>query len=151
IHTFHEAGWAYSKIARSVNCNQSIAHKIVHELMAPPKTMRGHLPVLSSADRQWLVQVAIKSAENRRKPFWEIEFMCQIHALDKVLCGAFELEGYHCRVAQRKPFLDTASKEARLQWCQEHTHWRVEDWMQVIWTDEYTFSIGGARGQIWVT
>ncbi|KAF8254223.1 hypothetical protein K440DRAFT_608728 [Wilcoxina mikolae CBS 423.85] len=30
-------------------------------------------------------------------------------------------------------------------------HWTVEDWRRVIWTNESTFNIGGARGNIWVT
>ncbi|KAJ5511785.1 hypothetical protein N7453_003888 [Penicillium expansum] len=36
----------------------------------------------------------------------------------------------------RKPGLTKAMREARLAWCLEHRDWTLEDWKNVIWTDE---------------
>lgn len=35
-----------------------------------------------------------------------------------------------------KPGLTPSMKEARLQFCLRHKHWTLEDWKNVIWTDE---------------
>ena len=95
--------------------------------------------------------MATSSAENRRKPLYDIAQLCGITASYGVLCKAFKEKGYFRRVARKKPFLDMRSKERRLEWCQAHRHWTVADWMRVIWTDESSFAVGGARGKIWVT
>ena len=44
--------------------------------------------------------------------------------------------------ARRKPYMTKKNKEARLRWAREHLGWTLEDWMQVIWTDEATFETG---------
>ena len=152
VHTLaHDASWPYRKIATTVNCSPSTAHKIAHGSTTPPKTKRGRQKLLSSEDRKHLVAIATQSAENRRKPLWEIALLCNIKASDDTLRRAFASEGFHRRVARKKPFLDESAKASRLNWCTERVHWTVEDWMRVIWTDEASFNIGGARGRIWVT
>lgn len=115
VHTLaHDASWPYRKIATTVNCSPSTAHKIAHEPTTPPKTKRGHRELLSSEDRKHLVAIATQSAENRRKPLWEIALLCNIKASDDTLRRAFALEGFHQWVARRKPFLDENAKAVQL-------------------------------------
>lgn len=64
---------------------------------------------------------------------------------------AFEIEGYHRRIARSKPFPNGQNKDKRLAWALEHAHWTVQDWIRVIWTDEAAFYVGGFRGKVWVT
>ena len=47
--------------------------------------------------------------------------------------------------------LSEIAKQCCLQWALEHAHWTVEDWENVIWTDECAVNIGGAAGNLWVT
>ena len=35
-----------------------------------------------------------------------------------------------------KPGLTLAIKKACYNWCKAHKHWELEDWKNVIWTDE---------------
>ena len=35
-----------------------------------------------------------------------------------------------------KPGLTLDMKKARYDWCKAHEHWEIEDWKNVIWTDE---------------
>ncbi|GAO52707.1 hypothetical protein G7K_6778-t1 [Saitoella complicata NRRL Y-17804] len=46
---------------------------------------------------------------------------------------------------RRKPFLLPAARERRYQWAKEHLHWRKEDWMRIIYTDESKFQRSGPR------
>lgn len=55
--------------------------------------------------------------------------------------------------ATRKPGLTKAMREARLAWCLEHRDWTLEDWKNVIWTDETSVILLHRRGgyRIWRT
>jgi hypothetical protein len=37
--------------------------------------------------------------------------------------------------------------QERLKWCLEHKDWTLEDWKNVIWTDETSVQLGGVRGR----
>ena len=52
-----------------------------------------------------------------------------------------------------KPGLSEASKKTRLEFCLQHQHWSLEDWKNVIWTDETAVVLGVRRlgHRIWRT
>ncbi len=45
-----------------------------------------------------------------------------------------------------KPGLTAAMRKARLEWALAHRHWTLEDWKNVIWTDETSVMLGHRRG-----
>ena len=47
---------------------------------------------------------------------------------------------------KKKPFLKDKHKKARLEWCLERQYWTLEEWKQVIWTNESTLELGGGGG-----
>lgn len=51
----------------------------------------------------------------------------------------------------RKPGLSDAMKKARLEWCLAHQHWTLEDFKNVIWTDESAVVLLHRRGgyRVW--
>ena len=57
------------------------------------------------------------------------------------------------RKATRKPGLTEEMKEARLQFALRHKYWTLEDWKNVIWTDETSIVLGHRRGgtRVWRT
>jgi len=63
----------------------------------------------------------------------------------------FESKGYHRRVAWIKPFLSDNSKGRRFEWGGLFHDWSSEDWMDVIWSDVCSFSVGEVSGTVWVT
>jgi len=50
----------------------------------------------------------------------------------RVLCKA----GMKKIKPTRKPGLTKKMKEERLAFCHRHQHWTLEDWKNVIWSDE---------------
>jgi len=50
-----------------------------------------------------------------------------------------------------KPRLKLEDKARRLKWCLDHKDWLLEDWKNVIWTDETSVKLGGVRGarRVW--
>ena len=47
-----------------------------------------------------------------------------------------------------KPGLTLEAKAVRLKWYLDHENWLLEDWKNVIWSDETSVTMGGQRGRI---
>ena len=61
--------------------------------------------------------------------------------------------GFHKVKPTRKPGLTQKMKKERLEWCRQHQHWSLEDWKNVIWSDETSIVLLHRRGsyRIWRT
>jgi len=59
--------------------------------------------------------------------------------------------GYRKTKPTRKPGLTQEMRSARLKWALEHKDWTLEDWKNVIWTDETSVVINHRRGgyRVW--
>jgi len=67
---------------------------------------------------------------------------------DRSVHRALRRRGYKPLKPTKKPGLTEANKVARLKWCLEHQDWTLEDWKNVIWSDETSVTWGGQRGRI---
>jgi hypothetical protein len=56
--------------------------------------------------------------------------------------------GVNSCIAVKKPFLSDVHKAKRLAFAKEHLHWTIDDWNNVIWTDESFFEVGKQSRQI---
>jgi hypothetical protein len=91
----------------------------------------------NSSTRQWSTQAianAIQTATFKisAKTIWNI-----LHSL-----------GFSPCKPTYKPGLTKEAKAVRLKWCLEHKDWTLEDWKNVIWSDETSVTMGGQRGRI---
>ena len=50
----------------------------------------------------------------------------------------FDMVSY---VATRKPRITPAQRHTRVAWCYEHLSWSVNDWSNVVFTDESNYEI----------
>jgi hypothetical protein len=57
--------------------------------------------------------------------------------------------GLVCRVRKAKPFISLANKEKRRLWALAHASWTVEDWKDVIFSDESKFLLFKSDGCQW--
>jgi hypothetical protein len=59
--------------------------------------------------------------------------------------------GYGVYKRTVKPGLTEEMKAARLAWCLKYRHWKLEDWKNIVFSDETSVQLGGVRGkiQIW--
>ena len=55
--------------------------------------------------------------------------------------------GYGVYKRTVKPGLTKEQMAERLKQCLEHKDWKLEDWKNVIWTDETSVQLGGVRGR----
>ncbi|CAK9829693.1 Transposable element Tcb2 transposase [Anthophora retusa] len=60
---------------------------------------------------------------------------------------SFGLRGRH---GVKKPLISKKNRMARLKFAQEHLHWSIEDWSNVLFSDESKFKLFGSVGIQWV-
>jgi len=58
--------------------------------------------------------------------------------------------GLKAGAKSKKPLLSARHKRARLDFAVAHCYWTVEDWKQVIWSDETKINRLGSDGKKWV-
>ena len=63
----------------------------------------------------------------------------------------FKKAGFRKTKPTRKPGLTKRMRDERLKWCLDHAHWTLEDWKNVIWSDETSVVLLHRRGgyKIW--
>jgi transposase len=62
-------------------------------------------------------------------------------------------QGFKKTKPTRKPGLTKKMKDERLKWCLDHQDWTLDDWKNVIWTDETAVVLNHRRGgyRVWRT
>ena len=58
--------------------------------------------------------------------------------------------GLKAVVKKKRPFLSKKHRKTRMDFAVTHLHWTVEDWNQVIWSDETKINCLGSDGRKWV-
>ena len=58
--------------------------------------------------------------------------------------------GLKAVVKKKKPFLSQRHRKARMDFALAHQHWTVEDWKNVVWSDETKINRLGSDGRKWV-
>ncbi|KAL0948726.1 hypothetical protein HGRIS_001452 [Hohenbuehelia grisea] len=66
--------------------------------------------------------------KHRRAPFTELANSLQLDVSESTICRTLAGEGYHRRVARRRPFLTKVQKQGRMRWAREYMHWDEDDW-----------------------
>lgn len=58
--------------------------------------------------------------------------------------------GLKGRIAVRKPRLSTIHKRKRLNWAKAHANWSLDQWKNVLWTDESKFELFGSKRRTFI-
>ena len=58
--------------------------------------------------------------------------------------------GLYGRIAVRKPLLRAINKKKRLVWAKQHKDWTLDQWKNVLWSDESKFEIFGNKRRTFV-
>ena len=58
--------------------------------------------------------------------------------------------GFHGRAAIRKPLLSKTNVSKRLEWCRNLQNWSIEQWKNVIFSDESSFTLFPTSGRVYV-
>lgn len=54
------------------------------------------------------------------------------------------------RAAISKPLITDANAKLRKKWCHDHKTWTINDWKNVVWSDESSFTLFSTNGRVYV-
>lgn len=143
-----ELGWTYDEIHDELGVSKSGAWKTVQR--DKKHNTRKSLPrsgrpaVISRRTRRLILREITK---DRFTPWTKIAEHLGTVTARQVEKVAHE-NGYHRRIARRKPFLTAATVKKRLEWVRKNMG---TDWNKVVWTDEVKIELGEMPGHRRVT
>ncbi|GBC48947.1 IS630 family transposase [Rhizophagus irregularis DAOM 181602=DAOM 197198] len=107
----------------------------------------GRPPALNNNEKNALINEVKK---NRREPLHEIintlGLSCSLTTARQTLYDA----GIHSHVAAKKPFVSKKHALARVSWCEKYKEKTIQDWNQVIFSDESSVEIGNGQKSVMV-
>jgi transposase len=135
------------KKARERGYNPEIDPRILPVYVEDGKRT-GRPKEITEATEQAILESISKDRNGREKSSEILAFEAGI-SYSSVL-RILKRHGYKAVKQTTKPGLTDEMKQKRLQFCLAHKDWTLEDWKNVIWTDETSVSLGQRRGAIHV-
>jgi hypothetical protein len=106
---------------------------------------------MTPEQEQELIDYVCMSKETRRMSFLQLSMTLFDKSFgEAVIKRCLYRHGFRRRIARRKPPISEKNRQDRLAWAYEHLNWTVEQWRQILWTDE-TWVTGGPHRKQFVT
>jgi transposase len=152
ILTLRNQGLSWSQIAASTNKSRSSVWKTWKRVQNTGSfkdaSRSGRPRKLNERDRRVVVGIlrnsTSKTAEAIRR---EAAAHHNMNVSTQTIRRSLKQAGYASYVKKKRPFLTKKHKQARLKWAKEHRTWTVDEWRNVIWSDEAPFSLMDSQGQ----
>jgi transposase len=143
-----EAGKSGCQIARELNVSPSFVSKQRRFMTIKVKKAVGGRPSkLSPHDHRYLSRlICSRKADNASQLLKITGFAVS----KQTVRNALKKEGMKAIVKAKKPLLKIRHKRARLEFARKYRDWTIEDWKQVIWSDETKINRFGSDGRVWV-
>ena len=155
IVVYFEQGVSQRQIAAQLHCSHTAVQKVVRKYRSTgsvedlPKS--GRPQVLTAREKRIAVNL---SKKDRFRPATSIRddletnygTSVSVATIKRTLVNA----GMHGRIARRKPYLSRVNRKRRLRFALQHKNWSVEDWSQIIFSDESKFQLYKSNGRTYV-
>ena len=150
--TLRNEGYSYREIAAKIGCNVSPSgvQKLVkrfetnHSIENRPG--KGRKRVSTPQTDRYITRLSLRtrkmSAVDINKDLAAVGIRMSNWTVRRRLIEA----GLRARIPRKKPFLNEVQRQKRLKWAKEHAEWTVEEWKNIIWSDETRISIFGSDG-----
>lgn len=107
----------------------------------------GRPPALTQEDRERLEEAVI---EDRYLSCSELKDLLGFDVSLATINRELNDLGYNAYKTIKKPFLSESNMNQRFEFAEEHEDWELEDWSQVIFSDESSFSVLNSDGRSFV-
>ena len=141
VVTSHSLGVSISKIAKLYKKSRSAIYRIIDKYKAGKVLGRkpgcGRLRKTSKIQDKMILREVKK---DRKTTGVEIRAALQLNISDRTMRRRItETKIFKSYWATKKPFINEVNRARRVAWCQAHENWTVEQWRNVIWSDESPF------------
>ncbi|KAJ9292418.1 hypothetical protein DTO271G3_8799 [Paecilomyces variotii] len=152
IQLMRRLGYTYEQISRELGITQ---RQVQYTCQLPiehptPQKPPGRSSSLSEEQMDEIEAFITGSREGRRMPYKKLIRHFNLDISEAVLARALKKRGYSRYIARRKPPISEKNRQLRLAWAREHLNWSIEQWYNVLWTDE-TWVTAGRHTRVWVT
>jgi len=86
--------------------------------------------------------------QNRRATLQEITNNSPCNVSMSTISNTLHEQGIKSRIAAKKPFINEVNQAKRLAFAHKHQKMTIDDWKNVLWTDESSFEIGKNSRQV---
>jgi glycerol-3-phosphate cytidylyltransferase-like family protein len=97
------------------------------------------LSKLNVRDVRRLVRAVISSADERRASYMKLAEKLKIQASETIIRRVLRKASFRRCVICLKSLISWINRRKRLKWTREHLHWKIEDWLRMIFNDESIF------------
>lgn len=142
-------------LAKKYNRSQSTISRILNRFASSGDLERKRAPLrtpnLSSTDKRFLI-LRVKRQRNVTRSEL-ISSLSDKPLSPSSLSRFFQNETpFSSKFQSRKPFISEKNRKARLRWCKERKDWSLDQWKEVIWSDESPFVLRfNRRTRVWRT
>ncbi|XP_071039996.1 uncharacterized protein [Parasteatoda tepidariorum] len=156
IVTLRNEGISQQMIAKKVNCSRRTVSKILKDYSTNQSFKNnclnsGRKRITTLRQDRMLKRVVTK---NRFKSLRFISRKWREQGVDAststTLRRLHELD-FQSRLPKKKPLLTRQQKRARVRWCKDRLQWGIQDWNNVLFSDESMFCVShGHQGvRVW--
>lgn len=137
-------------IAKELGINKQRVYRIIKRGHPTPTKPKGAPRKLSEDQLDKIIEFITENRKHRQMPYYKVYAKLELPVAKDALNRALQSQGYHRRVAIRKPDISPTNRRKRLQWAYDHRYWTRRDWINIIWTDE-TWVTGGFHKKMYIT
>lgn len=143
IIALKQENYSNRDIGRRIGRDHKTINNFVKNKENYGKNRRGRTArATTDRERRAILRKASNSAATARKIKEEVGTAASVQTVRRVIRQCPHIRR---QKLQRKPHLLERHKTARLQFCQDHLHWKTE-WEQVIFSDEKKYNLDGPDG-----
>jgi len=144
--TLLRQGLSTRKIADRVHISRSTVARIRAQRQLNIPVSKGGRPSKVSKETKKILRRkfdtgAFKRLDEGQRLVQEVE---GVHVHTRTIRSYLNMKAY---VVRKRPFLSKDDKKARYQFAQNHLHWTVQEWKQVIFSDETLVRMVGSHGR----
>lgn len=152
IVTLKEAGLSVNQIAKKTSTDRRTVQRVCKRVakIGYYKDMprSGRPSKLSARDKRVVTRLlnngSAKNATDIKKKL-KTDYNIDVHR--DTVANTLRSLGYVARIKQKKPSLTLQHKKKRLEWAKKFRTWTVDEWKNVIWSDESKFNIFNSDGK----
>ena len=151
IISFLDLGQSTCQISDSTSIHHSTISRIHFKLCPNLAKSPGGCPTLiTPADMYYAICfIGAGKAENAVQVTKTLQEIKKHTISSQTICHHLKKVGMKTVVKKKSPCFTSAHKKTRLDFAKSHQYWTVEDWKQVIWSDEIKNNHIGSDGKRW--
>lgn len=115
------------------------------------KKNSGRNSKLTDRDRRTLKRIVTRQHKTTAaKVTAELNSHLNITVSTKTVRRELHKSNFYGRAAIAKPFITEKNAKLRKKWCRDYKNWTLDDWKNVIWSDESSFTLFPTNGRVYV-